>query len=186
MKPIYLRNLPEPLDETYDHPFILEHFASWIKPERYLEIGVRNGRVLKKIMNYCNECYAVDIKFLTKDFTSNVKLFETSSDDFFLNLDNNIKFDMVFIDGDHNKEQVYKDFVNVEDKVIDDGFVFFHDSYPYSEIMLQPGLSGDCWEAVKKIKKNFISSWEIVTLPFNPGLTIMKKIKLEKQLIWKD
>lgn len=185
MIPIHLRNIPEPV-ETYNHPFILEHFALWIKPERYLEIGVRDGRVLNIVSKYCKECYAVDLKFLNKNFTDNVKLFETSSDDFFLNLDNNIKFDMVFIDGDHNKEQVYKDFINVESKVIDDGFIFFHDSYPCNELMTHPGLSNNCWEAVKQIKSNFIHTWEIVTLPFNPGVTIMKKMSLKKQLIWKD
>lgn len=185
MTPIHLRNLPEPL-ETYDHPYILEHFASWIKPERYLEIGVRDGRVLKLVSKYCKECYAVDLNFLNKDFLNNVKLFETSSDSFFENLDKSLFFDMVFIDGDHSKEQVYKDFVNVESLVIEDGFVFFHDSYPYGEAMLAPGLSNDCWEAVKRIKKDFIKNWEIVTLPFNPGVTIMKKMPLEKQLVWKD
>jgi hypothetical protein len=185
MTPIHLRNIPEPL-ETYDHPYILEHFASWIKPERYLEIGVRDGRVLKVVSKYCIESYGVDLNFLTKEFSDNVKLFEMYSDAFFDTLDQSLLFDMVFIDGDHSKDQVYKDFINVEKRVIDDGFVFFHDSYPYSEKMLDPSLSNDCWEAVKRIKKEFIDSWEIVTLPFNPGVTIMKKMALEKQLIWKS
>lgn len=186
MIPIYLRNIPnENQDpEVYDHPFLLEHFASWIKPENYLEIGVRTGRSLVPVSKHAKICHAVDISFITKNYADNVILYEMSSDDFF-NKITNIKFDMVFIDGDHSKEQVYKDFVNVKDRVIDDGFVFFHDSYPHDEFMLSQNYSFNCWEAVLKIKNEFNKEWEIISLPFTPGVTIMKKININKQMLWK-
>ena len=34
------------------------------------------------------------------------------------------------------------------------------------------------------IKENLIDEFEIVTLPINPGVTIVKKIKRNKQLIY--
>lgn len=185
MNPIHLRNIPGEL-ETYNHAEILEHFAKWIKPERYLEIGVRDGRILKIISKYSHECYGVDIKFSEYNYDKNVKLFEMSSDEFFRFKPVTTKFDMVFIDGDHSKKQVYKDFMSVKNHVIDDGFVFLHDSYPFDEWMTAPDLSDNCWEAILDIKKNFYDEWEIITLPFNPGLTIMKKIEHTKQLIWKN
>jgi predicted O-methyltransferase YrrM len=184
MKPIYLRNISSQTPELYDHPFLLEHFATWIKPENYLEIGVRHGTSLISVSKHAKMCHAVDLNFIKKDYDDNVILYEMSSDEFFSKI-KNIKFDMVFIDGDHNKEQVYKDFFNVKDKVIDDGFVFFHDTYPHNEEMLSASLSNNCWEAILRIKNEFHREWEIITLPFTPGVTIMKKMSLDKQLYWK-
>lgn len=185
MNPIHLRNIPSlgSPPELYNHPYLLEHFASWIKPDNYLEIGVRDGISLRPVSKWAKMCHAVDINFLVKDYADNVILYEMSSDEFFSKIQN-IKFDMVFIDGDHSKEQVYKDFINVKDKVIDDGFIFFHDTYPYNESLLSPILSNNCWEAILQIKNEFYSEFEIITLPFTPGVTIMKKMKIHKQLIW--
>lgn len=187
MTPVYLRNNPYAPDselETYKPFFILEHLASWIKPERYLELGVRDGATLKRVQKHSKECHGVDICFLNKQFDSNVTLYEMTTDQFFSQFDSYKTFDMVFIDADHSKEQVYIDFINVKDRVIEDGFIFFHDTYPYSDLMVHSSHSGDCYLALKKIKQEFHKEWEILTLPFNPGVTMMKKMPLSKQLLW--
>lgn len=187
MIPIHLRNdpfAPGSSLETYKPFFILEHLASWIKPERYLELGVRDGATLRRVQKFSKECYGVDINFLNKDFDSNVNLFEMNTDQFFEQIDSYLTFDMVFIDADHSKEQVYKDFINVKDRVIEDGFIFFHDTYPHSDRMIHPIHSGDCYLTLKRIKQEFYKEWEILTLPFNPGVTMMKKMPLTKQLLW--
>lgn len=188
MKKIYLRNTPEIHGgklETYPYYNIIEHLAEWIKPVNYLEIGVRLGTVYHKVSEYCETCYLVDIKFLDIEYKSNSLKFEMTSDNFFEIIDKTVKFDLVFIDGDHSKEQVIKDFINVKDMVIDDGFVILHDTYPCDERMELPHHSGDAWRAALYIKENFRDDWEIITLPFNPGLTIMKKMKNNKQILWK-
>lgn len=181
MTPIHLRN------ETniHDHMSLIEHLASWLKPERYLEVGVWHGDNLKRVQKYAKECYGIDTNFLTKDFNSNVKLFEMTSDEFFWNLDPKIEFDMVFIDGDHDKYQVYKDFVNCKDRVISDGLVLMHDTVPANLQMTDKNFCHNSWEAAKKIKQEFRDEWEILSLPFNPGITIMRKMPWNKQLIWK-
>lgn len=182
--PIHLRNIPNGNPELYNHPALLEHFASWLKPESYLEIGVRYGTSLVPVSKYAKTCHAVDIQFIHRKFAQNVIYYEMTSDNFFLKYPN-LKFDMVFIDGDHSKEQVYKDFINVKDRVIEDGFVFFHDSYPHAEYLCAPQYCNNCWEAVFRIKTEFNREWEIITLPFTPGVTIMKKISINKQMVWK-
>jgi cephalosporin hydroxylase len=188
MKNIYLRNTPENhggILETYSHYEIIQHLAKWIKPINYLEIGVRHGNVYNLVKEYCNQCYLVDIDFLDIDYSNNTLKFEMLSDIFFEMIDTSIKFDLVFIDGDHSKEQVLKDFINVKNMVVDDSFVILHDTYPCDERMELPYHSHNAWEAVLEIKKSFIDEWELITLPFNPGLTIMKKMKNNKQLLWK-
>ena len=188
MKDIYLRNTPEDFNnrlETYPHYTIIEHLASWIKPINYLEIGVRWGNVYHLVAPFTENCYLVDINFLDIPYTPNSKKFEMTSDAFFNIINPDIKFDMVFIDGDHSKEQVYKDFINVKDRVIDDGFIILHDTYPCDERMIKPENSNNCWEAMLDIKNNYKNEWEYITLPFNPGLTLMKKMSINKQLVWK-
>lgn len=180
MKPIHLRN-----SVLHDHTTLIEHIASWIKPERYLEIGVFDGINMRKVQNWAHECYGVDIQIRNRNYKENVKLFEMASDEFFKKLDPSIKFDMAFIDGDHEKNQVYKDFINVENRIIQDGIVLMHDSVPMNDYMLSPGLCNDAWEAIFRIKNEFLTRWEIVSLPMNPGLTIMRKMPVNKQLLWK-
>ena len=105
-----------------------------------------------------------------------------SSDDFFIQKDPSLMFDFVFIDGNHSKEQVYKDFLNVSNFVIEDGFILLHDTSPCYDEYLEPEWCHDAWEAALKIKKEHKDEWEILTLPFNPGLTILKKMNINKQL----
>lgn len=182
MTPIHLRNGLK----FHDHMALLEHLAQWLQPELYLEIGVLHGESLKRIQKHAKQCYAVDPIFNHREYDSNVKLFEMTSDDFFTTLDPSIKFDMVFIDGDHEKNQVYKDFINSKDRVIDDGLVILHDTVPMDDDMTASWFCNNAWEAVQKIKVEFKNEWEILSLPFNPGITIMRKINWNKQLIWKD
>lgn len=181
MTPIHLRNK----EKLHDHQSYIEHIATWLKPVRYLEIGVWYGDNLRKVQKHAQECYGVDVGFPNKNFDNNVKLFEMTSDEFFWNLDPSIQFDMVFIDGDHNKYQVYKDFINCKDRVITDGIILMHDTAPATEEMLEPRFCHNSWEAAKKIKQEFRDEWEILSLPFNPGITIMRKIPWNKQISWK-
>ena len=54
MKPIYLRNVPPPA-ETFDHKTLFDFLCSWIKPECYLELGVRDGINFRKVANRTKE-----------------------------------------------------------------------------------------------------------------------------------
>lgn len=187
MIPIHLRTTPENSGriETYPHYEFIEHLAKWIKPINYLEIGVRHGTTYKVVEKHCQNCYLVDLKFHDIGYSENTVRYEMSSDDFFVNVESDKKFDLVFIDGDHSKDQVLKDFQNVEKMVIDDGFVILHDTYPCDERMIDPEYSNNCWEAMLEIKKNYQDRWEYLTLPFNPGLSLLKKMSRDKQIIWK-
>lgn len=181
MEPIYLRNN----FNFHDHLELIEHLAKWLKPELYLEIGVRTGDSLMRVQKYSKKCYGVDPVITHRNYENNVELFEMTSDDFFKNINPNIEFDMVFIDGLHEKNQVFRDFVNVKDKVINDGLVILHDTVPMNDYMLSPELCDNAWEAMQAIKIKFKDEWEVLSLPFNPGITIMRKIDWNKQLIWK-
>ena len=93
---------------------------------------------------------------------------------------------MVFIDADHSHEQSLKDFLNVAPYVIDDGFIFFHDTYPALPYMFAPDKSNNCYKTPGYIKKKLIDNFEVLTLPFNPGVTVVKKISRQRQLAYQD
>jgi len=183
MKPIHLRNIPPPF-ETFNHVEFFNFIFSWLKPERYLELGVRDGKNFKQVSKYCKEAIAVDIQNPIFSLDQNMSYHTMLTDEYFAQLNKDVLFDAIFIDADHSYQQSLKDFLNVKDRIIEDGFVFFHDTYPYDYSMTVSTLSSDCYKTILYIKQNFIDEFEILTLPFNPGVTIVKKMKRNKQLIY--
>ena len=78
-----------------------------------------------------------------------------TSDEFFLQ--NQEKFDVIFIDGLHEAYQVEKDINNSLEALNDNGFIMCHDMSPKSEAMqrvprTEVGWTGDCWKAWVKVR----------------------------------
>lgn len=184
MKPIHLRNIPPPI-ETFNHIEFLSLISSWVRPECYLELGVRAGVNFQAIAKHCKKAIGVDTSPPPFELSSNMEYHTMYTDEYFENLDEDIMFDMVFIDADHSHQQSLKDFLNVKDKVVKDGFIFFHDTYPYNEKLFVPNLCNDVYKTALYIKQNLIDEFEIVTLPINPGVTIVKKMERSQQLAYK-
>jgi|688.fasta_scaffold200594_2 predicted O-methyltransferase YrrM len=181
---IYLRNQPPPI-ETFDHISFISFLADWIRPEHYLELGVRSGINFKVISSKSIKSAAVDLSPILFDLPENSNFYLGSTDDYFNSLDNNEKFDLIFIDADHSHDQSLKDFINSQKFLIDDGFIILHDTYPINESFLDPTLCNDSYKTALYIKNNLSDSFEILTLPFHPGLTLIKKCNKNRQLIWK-
>jgi predicted O-methyltransferase YrrM len=182
VKPIYLRNVPPP-SETFDHISFLEMMAKWIKPENYLELGVRDLKCFKTISKYTAQSTGVDMQPISLKLEQNMNFFLGTTDQYFDSIkESNIQFDFIFIDADHSFEQSLNDFLNASKHIVEDGFIFLHDTYPYDSLMLSPDLCHDAYKTALYIKQNLIHEFEVVTLPFNPGLTIIKKMNREKQL----
>jgi len=101
----------------------------------YLEIGVRNPEDNFNHIKASNK-YGVDPGI---EFKSNPVDFRMTSDIFFKKLfknevlSNNIKFDVIFIDGLHFAEQVDRDITNALNCIKEDGFIVLHDCNPPTE-----------------------------------------------------
>ena len=169
MNPIYKRNNPSSAVEPhwYDQIIIFNHIefiktlAMWLKPERYLEVGIYQNQCLNVVAPFCKEVYAVDILLRNPNLHENV------------------------IDGSHSHEQSLRDFLNVKDRVIEDGFILMHDSYPFDLGWTSIELCGEVFKTMEYIKKNFYRDFEILTLPIHPGLSLIKKMNHKKQLAYK-
>ena len=105
------------------------------KDTYYLEIGVRNPAINFNHIKAGTK-YSVDPGF---DFKENPADFKMTSDDFFQKLSknqvlsNDIKFDVIFIDGLHLAPQVDRDIANAFNYINDDGFLVLHDCNPPTE-----------------------------------------------------
>ena len=82
---------------------------------------------------------------------------------------------MIFIDVCHTHEATYNDFLNAKKHIKDDGIIFFHDTYPNSEIWTSNSLCGDGYKTSQVIRMNHNDEFEILTLPINPGISIARK-----------
>ncbi len=184
MQPIHLRNVPPPM-ETFDHTSFLNFIFSYLRPENYLELGVRDGKNFSTLAQHCQRAVGVDIVPPPFQLAPNMAYHTTTTDSYFFNIMPDEMFDAVFIDADHSHEQSLKDFLNVKDRVIEDGFIFFHDTYPYDELMFNPNLCNDVYKTALYLKTHFLEEFEVLTFPFNPGVTVAKKIARTKQLIYK-
>mgnify|MGYP003341982137 CR=1 FL=1 len=58
-----------------------------------------------------------------------------------------------------------------------------HDTYPISEKFLDKGYCGDSYKTAWHIRQNYGQKCEIVTMPFHPGLSIIKKTNRHVYLI---
>jgi len=137
---------------------IIQKLINKINAQSYVEIGLGAGEVFKRIK--CKKKYGVDPEYgKTHNFQKGKCSFKPThpmtSDDFFLQ--NQEKFDVIFIDGLHEAHQVEKDINNSLESLNDNGFIVCHDMSPKSEAMqrvprTQVGWTGDCWKAWVKVR----------------------------------
>lgn len=132
----------------------LNAIAGRIDAHKYLEIGVYRAVNLCKV-NVRRKA-GVDVKFLldpsTKETlrTQDCDLFETSSDEFFANLNSEEKFDLIFIDGLHTFEQVCRDLLNSINHLSSGGVIIIDDTFPTSLAASQPDM--DRAKAIRKVQ----------------------------------
>lgn len=115
---------------------VINFLTTKINAQNYLEIGVRNPADNFNLINIKNK-YSVDPGL---EFKENPVDYKMTSDEFFdqlnenvLSISNNIKFDIIFIDGLHIAYQVEKDIENSMKFLSEDGFIVLHDCNPPTE-----------------------------------------------------
>lgn len=123
---------------------VLNQIAATVKAKSYLEIGVQAGHVFNGV--FVQRKVGVD-----PDPESAATVIATS-DDYFQTLPEDVKFDLIFIDGLHLAEQVERDVESAIRHIAPRGFIALHDCDPPSEAAggreMCPGVwCGDVWKA---------------------------------------
>jgi hypothetical protein len=104
--------------------------------------------------------------------------YKMTSDEFFKNHISQ-KYDIVFVDGLHLHEQVYRDIINSVNNLNENGVIVVHDCNPITEITQRrerasDAWHGDVWKAIVQLRmKN--QELEIYTVNTDEGCGIIKK-----------
>lgn len=106
----------------------------------YLELGVASGETWNQV--FCKNKVGVDID-------QNIKIpgviIETT-DEYFKTTVKRSKFDLIYIDSYHEKNQVKKDFYNSWKCLNPGGLVVFHDINPQTKSGTSQSAHGNCFE----------------------------------------
>ena len=128
---ITLRGLPQ------GHPVgcraeRINKIASLLKtPKDYLEIGVQYGFTLSSV-NLRNKTGVDPQLMFNPRLAQGVKLHKETSDVFFSKLGQEVRFDVIFLDGLHTFEQTSRDFVNALRHLKPGGVIIIDDVVPSS------------------------------------------------------
>jgi len=152
---------------------LIDQIIQLRKIENYLEIGCDDNFLFNKV-NVANKI-GVD-----PNQGGNVK---KTSDSFFN--ENNKKFDLIFIDGLHEFDQVNKDIENSLNCLKDNGFILLHDCLPCTmRSQAVPRYShfwnGDVWKSIVKFRHK--KDLKIYTITIDQGISVIKKSKNENEI----
>jgi glycosyltransferase involved in cell wall biosynthesis len=155
---------------------VLSNIHKELRPQSYLEIGVRHGRSLS--LAKCASIGvdpAAHIMFPLNDQTVVVN---QTSDDFFASSSAKPKADLAFIDGLHSFEQALRDFINVEKISKPQTVVVFDDIFPNhplqaSRLRKTNVWTGDVWKILPCLK-TFRPDLKLLALDTSPtGLMLV-------------
>ena len=137
---------------------IINYLIEKYKLVNYLEIGVFQGENIRKVKAFHKD--GVDPG--AEGYVVPEVNYPMTSDDFFdlLKGHEDIKYDIIFIDGLHHADQVKKDIRNSLNHIVEGGFILLHDCNPVSyEAQLVPrqtiAWNGDVWEAFVDFKAHY-------------------------------
>lgn len=164
---------------------IIQLLIDKVGAENYLEIGIGPGVNFSNIK--CKNKISVDPY-------PHVPVTLTMTSDAFFEA-NKEKFDVIFIDGLHSSDQVYRDIMNSLDVLNDGGFIVCHDMSPYTERMQRypqefqgEEWTGDCWKAWVKLKSERTDlNMYVVDTDYGCGIITKDKqetIEITEELTW--
>lgn len=135
---------------------IINSFIEKHNYKSYLEIGYYKGWSFDQVK--CEKKYAVDPNPCKNEAQQKMPngemvgpivetehiINKTTSDSFFFNLPDYVKYDIIFIDGLHEASQVTKDIHNALDHLKPGGIIVMHDCNPPEYLHTTTGING-CW-----------------------------------------
>ena len=151
--------------------------------DEYLEIGVQYGFTFASVEIRQKTGVDPQLKFNPR-FAPDVALHRVSSDEFFSALGENVKYDLIFIDGLHTFKQATRDFINSLNHLRSGGVIVIDDVVPSSKAKALPNREesfakqieetgkadgewfGDVWKLPVAIKELFGSLIEVDIVGF--------------------
>lgn len=150
--------------------------------KRYLEIGTETNQCFNAIN--CENKVGVDPDPLG-DLEA---IYRMTSDKFFAQ--HKETFDIVFIDGLHHEEQVYRDILNSLEVLSEGGTIVCHDMNPLGfKAQYVPRKverwNGDCWRAWVRLRTER-EDLEMFVLKVDEGIGIIRRGKQERLVLTEE
>ena len=153
------------------HTSIINKFIEHKNYSKYLEIGVEYGNNFKRVN--------ADIKISVDPVQYGATTVVMTSDDYFAQLPEDEKFDLIFIDGLHEHEQCYRDIENSIKHLSATGMIICHDMNPIREDMLVPGgeWTGDVYKALLRTASDHRDVTTYLIEDADYGIGIITQVK---------
>jgi hypothetical protein len=143
--------------------------------KNYLEIGLNNGECFRQI--FAENKVSVDPAM--GEYAHANPTYKMTSDVFFETVAKDLpKFDIIFIDGLHESQQVDRDILNGLERLSDNGAIILHDCNPRNkeaqEVPRRVKVwNGDVWKSL--VKYRLTGEWLAFTLDTDEGLGVILK-----------
>jgi hypothetical protein len=116
----------------------------------YLEVGTQDPSSNFDFIN-------AEDKVSIDPFPRGEVTFVGTSDEYFESISDDIKYDIIFIDGLHHNDQVLKDIQNSLNHLSENGTIVCHDCLPSTEKMQERDdhggeWTGDVWKAIAELR----------------------------------
>ena len=168
---LFKERFSQKIDFKFDDVYrwdLIDYLNNKYNFSSYLEIGCNDDELFSRIK--IKNKIGID-----PVIGGNMKI---TSDDFFLQ--NNLKFDCVFIDGLHVYDQVKRDILNSSKFLNENGFILVHDCLPKSlssQAVPRYKLTwnGDVWKAIVDLRRD--PNLEIFTCLADEGISIIQNKK---------
>ena len=153
-------------------------YCKWANPH-YLEVGCGEGGLTGRLAPYCKSATGIDISVYPTwseyQTRTGCMLIMIDSDTYFKSLDPETMYDLIFIDGDHAKEQVIVDFEYSLVHLSESGLIALHDTYPPNEEATGPMACGTAYKARQDHLEHYTtkSQLQVFTFPVTFGLTLV-------------
>ena len=135
----------------------------------YLEVGTQDPN-----SNFCK--IQAEHKVSVDPFPRGEVTFIGTSDEYFTSITDDIKYDIIFIDGLHHNDQVLRDIENSLNHLSDNGTIVCHDCLPTTELMQSRDdnggeWTGDVWKAIAELRVERIDlDIKVIDTDFGCGL----------------
>lgn len=157
---------------------VLNHLAHRIGAQRYLEIGVSQGESMRNVR--VAEKWGVDPVPTMSGVEACDLFFRSTSLSFFRKysaLGRTFPIDLIFIDGYHAADMVYREIEEAMPLLSSTGLIALHDVAPLTESMQYaaptPGdWTGDVWKCVARLRRE--GKYDVRTIDTNFGVAIVK------------